>query len=119
MSEVDLDQRDQLAPSTCERCGCVIEDWEELIHLRAADLVTQWELADARDAWQHTGAKRRRPTPAPTPRSQAYATPQSVIDAFLHVARNHDADYVAKWLAKHPEDIATLTKHWEAKVGLS
>jgi hypothetical protein len=111
----------QIEIEPCELCGCIIEDFEELIYLRAADLITQWELADVRDAWRHTGEKRPGPgpEPAPAPRSQAYITPQSVVDAFLYVAHNHDADYVAKWLANHPQDVATLTKLWEAKNGLS
>jgi hypothetical protein len=58
-----------------------------LIYLRAIDLVTQWKLADPRDAWRHTGEKRPRPEPAPAPRSQPYTTPQSVVDAFMFVAR--------------------------------
>jgi hypothetical protein len=97
----------------------ITEEIERLIYLRACDLVTQWELADPRDAWRHTGEKRPRPEPAAAPRSQRYTTPQSVVDAFLFVARNHDADYVAKWLANHPHDVETLTKLWEAKIGLS
>jgi hypothetical protein len=42
-----------------------------------------------------------------------------VIDAFLYVARNHDADYIAKWLTAHPRDVETLTKLWKAKNGVS
>jgi hypothetical protein len=103
----------------CELCGCVIEDFEALIYLRAAELVEQWERADPRDRWRHTGEKRPKLEPAPALRSQPYTTPQSVIDAFVYVAHNHDADYVAKWLANHPQDIETLTKLWEAKNGLS
>ena len=57
--------------------------------------------------------KSAKPTAAP------YRTPQSVIDAFLYVARNHDAEYLARWLEDHPRDIATLNKLWEAKNGRS
>jgi hypothetical protein len=106
----------------CERCGCLFEDLEELIYLRAADMVTRLELADPRDAWRHTGetappASVRNSETRPGPRP--YTTPQSTIDAFLFVARNHDAAYLARWLDDHPKDIATLTKLWETKNGLS
>ena len=57
--------------------------------------------------------KSAKPTAAP------YRTPQSVVDAFLYVARNHDSEYLARWLADHPRDIATLNKLWEAKNGRS
>jgi hypothetical protein len=79
---------------TCEQCGCVIEDLEALIYLRAADLIAQWELADPRDAWRHTGEQPPRVVDAP-PAAQPYRTPQSTIDAFMFVARNHDAAYLA------------------------
>jgi hypothetical protein len=116
----------EIDPPTCEQCGCVIEDLEALIYLRAADLVAQWERADPRDAWRLTGdpappASVRNSdisaNPANAPRP--YRTPQATIDAFLYVARNHDVDYVARWLENHPQDVATLTKLWEAKNGLS
>lgn len=109
----------EIDPPTCEQCGCVIEDLEELIYLRAADLVTQWELADPRDAWRHTGEKPPGPDPAPAPRSLAYTTPKATVDAFLFVARNHDAADVARWLENHPQDVATLTELWREKNGLS
>jgi hypothetical protein len=51
------------------------------------------------------------------PNGATYRTPQSVVDAFLYVARNHDPEYLARWLADHPRDIATLNKLWEAKNG--
>jgi hypothetical protein len=101
----------------CELCGCAIEDLEELIYLRAADLVAQWERGDPRDNWKYTGEhppRKQPPTPAPT-----YCTPQATIDAFMFVARNHDAAYIARWLENHPRDVATLTKIWEAKNGIS
>ena len=110
----------------CERCSSVFEDLEEVIYLRAADMVAQLELADPRDAWRHTGDQApptsvrnsdisAKPANAPPP----YRTPQATIDAFLFVARNHDAAYLARWLDDHPKDIATLTKLWETKNGLS
>jgi hypothetical protein len=111
---------------TCEQCGCVIEDLEALISLRAAELITQWELADARDSWRHMGeapppANVRNSTVSAKPANalRPYRTPQSVVNAFLYVARNHDEAYLARWLENHPQDIAFLTKIWEAKNGRS
>ena len=59
------------------------------------------------------------PADKPEKANATYRTPQSVIDAFLYVARNHDAEYLARWLKDHPRDIATLNKLWEAKNGRS
>src|SRR5258708_5553042 len=94
---------------TCELCGFAIEDFEELIYLRAADLIAQWELADPRDAWRHIGEERpsdaiRNSEISRDKRPPPYTTPQSVVDAFLYVARNHDAEYLARWLEDHPQD---------------
>jgi len=60
-----------------------------------------------------------RPDKSAKPTAAPYRTPQSVIDAFLYVARNHDSEYLARWLADHPRDIANLNKVWEAKNGRS
>jgi hypothetical protein len=127
MSDVlDLPAAPIEAEPLCELCGCTIEDLEELIYLRAAGLLAQWELADPRDAWRHTGEA---PPPAEVrngslqaARSRSakpYRTPESTIDAFWYVARNHDAAYLTRWLEQHPQDIATLTRLWEAKNGHS
>jgi hypothetical protein len=94
------------ADPTCEHCGRAIEDMEELLFVRAADLVAQWEAEDA---------KRKAAAPV---KKQPYRTPQATIDAFWYVVRNHDAGYLAKWLANHPKDIDTLTRLLEAKNGL-
>jgi hypothetical protein len=92
----------------CELCGCAIEDFEAVIYLRAADLVAQWERDDPRDNWKHTGEHPpRRQPPAPSP---AYRTPQATVDAFKFVARQGDADTLAKWLADHPLDAPALLK---------
>jgi hypothetical protein len=106
----------------CELCGCTIEDLEELIYLRAADLVTHWESADPRDAWRHTGEP---PPPAsvrnsdisakPASATRHYRTPRATIEAFWYVASLDDADYLKRWLAQHPRDVETLQKLWEAK----
>jgi hypothetical protein len=115
-------ERAPLEIEPCELCGCAIEDLEELIYLRAADLVTQWELADPRDAWRHTGE----PAPAasvrnsdisakPASATRPYRTPQATIKAFWYVAGLDDAGYLKRWLAQHPLDVETLQKLWEAK----
>jgi hypothetical protein len=112
----------EIDPPICEHCGCVIEDLEALIHLRAADLLTQWELADPRDAWRHTGdpappvhvrnaAIGARSTPAPRP----YSPPQSVIDAFWCVVSLKNAATLEAWLRDHPLDAPELFKLWKAK----
>jgi hypothetical protein len=110
----------------CELCGYIIEDLEELIYLRAADLLAQLELADPRDAWRHTGeaappASVRNSdisgTPANAPRP--YRPVASSIEAFLFVARNYDAAVLARWLDGHPQDVEFLTRLWETKNGLS
>jgi hypothetical protein len=106
---------DPIEIEPCELCGCAIEDLEELIYLRAADLIAQWERADPRDRWRHTGEQPPRTVePSPTA-AQPYRTPQSTIDAFWYVANLNDADYLKRWLAEHPRDVTALQKLWEAK----
>src|SRR5437016_9814027 len=97
----------------CELCGCAIEDFEELIYLRAADLIAQWERADPRDNWKYTGEHPPRGLPAPP--APPYRTPQATIDGFWYVAGLGDADYLTRWLAQHPLDVTALQKLWEAK----
>jgi hypothetical protein len=121
----------------CELCGLKIDrhervdssegplffcdDLETQIYLEAANLVQQWELADPRDRWKHTGE-------APVPESvrnsdiaakptapRSYRTPQATVDAFMFVARLDDQDYLARWLAAHKRDAAHLLKIWKAK----
>jgi hypothetical protein len=93
----------------------IAEEIERLIYLRACDLVQQWELADPRDRWRYTGEQRPRTIePAPTG-AQPYRTPQATIDAFWYVASLDDPDYLKRWLAEHPRDVAALQKLWEAK----
>jgi hypothetical protein len=89
---------------------------EKLEEMGALDLVypelMTWELPDDRPPIVKPRAeKSAKPTAAP------YRTPQSVVDAFLYVARNQDSEYLARWLADHPRDVATLNKLWEAKNG--
>jgi hypothetical protein len=111
---VDIEP-DPIEIEPCELCGCAIEDLEELIYLRAADLIAQWERADPRDSWKHTGEHPPRRQPTPTEPARPYRTPQATIDAFWHVASLDNADYLKRWLARHPRDVETLQKLWEAK----
>jgi hypothetical protein len=109
-------------PADIEPCGCAIEDLEELIYLRAADLVTEWELADPRDAWRHTGE----PAPAASIRNsdvsakpanapQPYRTSQVTEDAFWFVVGLNDPDRLKAWMRDHPKDAPTLLKLLESK----
>ena len=41
-------------------------------------------------------------------RARPYRTPQSTIDAFWLVVRNHDDASIDKWLDEHPRDRAYL-----------
>jgi hypothetical protein len=115
----------------CGECGCTIdrhqrvdtpegpeffcEDIEIQIHLAAADLVRQWELADRRDRWKHTGEQPPKASDQRTAAKQSYRTPQSTIDAFLYVVSLRDRDYLGKWLARHPADRAELLRIWKGK----
>jgi hypothetical protein len=85
----------------------------------AADFVRQWELADQRDRWKHTG---ERPPPAEVRNSDTawpiktpYRTPQATVDAFWYVVRLNDHRYLLWWLEQHPKDAAHLEKLLEEK----
>jgi hypothetical protein len=125
----------EIDPRHCHFCGCTIDD-----HIRidtpegpeffctgglddaAADMVRQWEMADPRDRWRHTGE-----TPPPEsvrnsdilPRvpdkPQPYRTPQATRDAFWHVVGLADPEKFKAWLADHPKDARFLIKLLEGK----
>jgi hypothetical protein len=106
----------------CDQCGLVVEDLEALIELRAADLVTQWELADPRDGWRHTGdpappanVQNSDISPKPPSAPRSYRPAQSTIDAFFYIVRTKDADGIFEWLARHPLDAPHLHKLWKKK----
>jgi hypothetical protein len=129
----------EIDPRSCEHCGLTIDQHfrvdtfegpeyfcqpiEVLMHLHTAQQVRQWEMDDPRDRWRHTGEKapsiaaRNSDIGAKHAPPRPYVTPEATVNAFLYVARNHDAAYLARWLEQHPQDIATLTKLWEAKNG--
>jgi hypothetical protein len=97
-----------LDPDLAEAC-------EAEIMLRTADLVRQWELADPRDRWRHTGAQPPAAIQQPAPRREPYKPADSTVAAFWHVERNESAEYLARWLANHPADAPALYKIWKAK----
>jgi hypothetical protein len=80
----------------------------------AADIVRQWELADPRDRWRHTGEGPPAPEGWAAP-IQQYQTPQATVDAFWHVMRLDDPNYLGRWLNNHPLDAPHLHKIWGAK----
>jgi hypothetical protein len=99
----------------CELCGCTIEDFEEVIYLRAVDLLAQWERGDPRDAWRHTGGQPPREVETPRAAVQSFRTPQATIDAFWYVVRLSDTERLAAWLDDHPKDESFLLKLLERK----
>jgi hypothetical protein len=107
-------ESEPIEPEPCELCGCTA-DLEDLIYLRAADLIAEWERADPRDAWRHTGEQPPRMIePVPTA-VQPYRTPQATIDAFWYVASLDNPEYLTRWIAQHPSDASALYKLWEGK----
>jgi hypothetical protein len=113
----------EIDPRPCELCGRTVDQHEcfddgegpEFFCYPEGDLVTQWELADPRDRWKHTGE------PPPdigipmTIAKQPYRTPQSTVDAFFYMLKTKDAAGIAAWLAAHPRDERHLQKIWERK----
>jgi hypothetical protein len=117
-------------PRPCGLCGLTIDRHEmvdggegpEFFCFRDGDIVTDWELADPRDRWRHTGEPP--PTAAvrnsdilarPADRPRPYRTPQATIDAFFYVLKTKDAAGIASWLAAHPQDERQLYKIWKQK----
>jgi hypothetical protein len=105
----------EIDPVRYELCGCLIEDFEALIYVRAVELAAQWEAADPRDSWRHTGEPRPPALNLPSAPARPYRTPQATIDAFWYVVRLDNPDYLTGWLARHPLDASTLCKLWEGK----
>jgi hypothetical protein len=120
----------EIDPRPCALCGLTIDrhkmvddgegpeffcdDIEHEIYLRAAELVRQWELADARDSHRHTGEAPARMVDR-LQRPKPYEPPQTTIDAFFYVVGLDDPDYLKRWLEQHPRDAETLCKLWEGK----
>jgi hypothetical protein len=114
----------EVDPRPC-MCGCTIDqhfriDTPEGPEFYCAgdapsDIVRQWEMADPRDRWRHTGEPAPKPSAEPRRRPEPYRPAESTVQAFWFVARNHDADYLAAWLDKHPADRPHLFRIWKAK----
>jgi len=51
----------------------------------------------------------------PEPEKLAYRTPPPTIAAFWHAVHNESAEYLAKWLERHPLDAPYLHTIWEKK----
>jgi hypothetical protein len=132
--QIELDPI-RIDPRPCQLCGLTI-DRHEMVDTgegpifycpdlpldemttdeleRRGELIQQIEIAEilARmDAMDLVAA----PEPVKPVAKQSYRTPQSTIDAFLHVARNESTEYLADWLARHPLDAPHLLKIWERK----
>jgi hypothetical protein len=106
-----------LDDETCEILSPeeIAEEIERLIYLRACDLVEQWERADPRDRWRHTGEQPPHTIePAPTA-AKPYRTPQATIDAFWYVVRLADPARLSAWLDDHPKDEFFLLNLLERK----
>lgn len=118
-------------PGPCQLCGRTIDEhfpvdtFDGQILLcddGPGDLVRQWELADPRDRWIHTGEP---PPPAsvrnsdidarPASKAKPYRTPEATEQAFWFVVRLDDAEHMRRWLAQHPLDASYLLKLWERK----
>jgi hypothetical protein len=120
----------EIEPRPCEYCGSTIDQHEcrdlgegpEFFCYPDDDLVKQWELADPRDRWKHTGepappsAFRNVDFPATlAPIRQHYRTPQATVDAFWYVVSLCKPEYLKAWLADHPRDTPYLLKLLENK----
>jgi hypothetical protein len=92
------------------------EAMEIEIALRTAEMVRDFELADDRDKWRHTGERRPAVRPEPSPRREPYAPPQSTVDAFLYVTALDDVARLKAWLDDHRRDAPILLKLLEAKL---
>jgi hypothetical protein len=120
----------EVDPRPC-RCGLTIDqhrmvdigegpeffcdDAEYQIHLNATDLVRQWELADPRDRWKHTGEAPPPSSNIPDVGRRPYRTAESTVAAFWYVISLNDLEYLKAWLANHPADAPTLLELLERK----
>jgi hypothetical protein len=83
----------------------------------AAQLMRQWDFADPRDSWKHTGDRPPADSvrnsdisgkPAIKPRRNGPA--QSTIDAFWCVVHTGEAKRLSDWLLDHSDVAAALLK---------
>jgi hypothetical protein len=107
----------EIDPRPCQLCGLTIDHHEmvddgegpeffcaEINHAPPwfTAAVLQLEIPETR-------------RPEPRRRPEPYRSAESTVQAFWYVTRNHNADYLAAWLAKHPADQPHLFKLWKAK----
>ncbi len=93
-----------------------IEIFDEVEFERSVEaIVRDFELADPRDRWRHTGEAPPPIVPTEHQPARSYRTPQSTVDAFWYVVRNESAEYLSRWLARHPMDTSFLHKLWIRK----
>jgi hypothetical protein len=83
---------------------------EELPSDYAAQIVRQWEIADARDRWQHTGELPPAPKAAPTAAARPIRLPSSTVEAFKHVVNLGAPETLSKWLRDHFDVAPALLK---------
>jgi hypothetical protein len=108
----------ELEPDTilpCELCGCAIEDLEDLTYLRAADLIAEWERADPRDAWRHTGEPPPKASPILNAAPEPYRPAASTVAAFWFLVNLDEPERLEAWLLGRPKDALTLLKLLETK----
>jgi len=74
----------------------------------AAQIVRQWEMADPRDRWHHTGELPPGNAEPPAASRRKAAVPQSTVDAFKFVVALGDPDHLARWLRGHSDVVPAL-----------
>jgi hypothetical protein len=87
-----------------------------------AAMVEQWERADPRDCWKHTGKTppptevRNSPMKAAPPAApEPYRPAASTVDAFWFVVGLRDPERFKAWLADRPKDAPFLLQLLETK----
>lgn len=121
----------EIDPGPCHLCGRTIDEHSRVDTFEGPiffcenggdDLVRQWELADPRDRWKHTGE----PAPSaavrntdisarPADKPRPYRTPQATVDAFWFVVSLCDPGRFKTWLSDHPQDEPFLLKLLKGK----
>jgi hypothetical protein len=69
----------------------------------AIQIGRQWELADPRDRWRHTGEPPPGIAETPAATRRKAAVPQSTVDAFKFVVALGDPDHLTRWLRDHSD----------------
>jgi hypothetical protein len=82
---------------------------------RRAELRRQEEVAAIFARLEAMDDPSKRPPVALRSEAEPYRPARSTVDAFLHVVRLDDADYLRRWLARHPLDAPHLLEIWKRK----